>query len=232
MIWLKLKTMQRLFFLLFLSVFAASAFAQNFTKTGESDPKAKAVLEKMRKKYEAYTSLEADFNIVIEEPEQKAVTQKGKLLQAGEKYRLTLNDRTMVSDGKSVWLHLPKTKEVQINDVEEDAEEGLNSPQDLLKAYEWKNYVYVLTNEFEEGGKVVQQIEFKPLDRSSEYSKIRLTVDKTSNDVVSIKSFGKDGSRYTLNVGKLTPNKSLPAATFTFAKSECADCHFEDLRLD
>ncbi len=224
--------MQRLFFLLILSIFTASAFAQNFDKASESDPKAKTVLEKMRKKYEAYTTLEAEFTVVIEEPEQKAQTQKGKLLQQGEKYRLTLNDRTMVSDGKSVWLHVPKNKEVQINNVEEDAEEGLSSPQDLLKAYEWKDYVYVLANEFEENGKLVQQIEFKPLNRSSEYSKIRLTVDKKTNDVVSIKSFGKDGSRYTLNVGKLTPNKPLPASTFTFAKSECPDCHFEDLRLD
>lgn len=224
--------MQRLFFLFLLTMFSASVFAQNFTKTKDNDPKAKAVLEKMRKKYEAYTTLEAEFSLVIEEPEQPKTTQKGKLIQQGDQYRLQMKDRTMVSDGKSVWLFIPKNKEVQINDVEEASDEGVTSPQDLLRAYEWNDYIYVLVNELTENGKVVQQIEFKPVSKSSDYSKIRLTVDKKTSDVISIKSFGKDGSRFTMIVDKLTPNKPVNNATFTFAKSECADCHFEDLRLD
>ena len=105
------------------------------------------------------------------------------------------------------------------------------SPKDLLKAYEWDNYIYVLVNEFSENTRVVQQIEFKPTDRDSDYSKIRLTLDKKTSEVINIKTFGKDGSRYTLTVNKLLPNASINASTFTFAKNECPDCHFEDLRI-
>jgi outer membrane lipoprotein-sorting protein len=225
--------MQKLFFLILFSSFSFVAFAQNFTKTGDSDPKAKAILEKMRKTYEAWKTLEADFSLIIELPEKPKETQKGKLSQQGDKYRLKLGDRTIVSDAKSVWLYIPKSKEVQINDVEEEGEAGtISSPKDLLKAYEWKDYVYALTGEFEENGKVVQQIEFKPVAKDSDYSKVRLTLDKKTSQVFSIKSFGKDGSRYTIAVEKLTPDKTIPASTFTFAKSECPDCHFEDLRVD
>jgi outer membrane lipoprotein-sorting protein len=213
-------------------MFTLSLAGQNFTKAGDSDPAAKAILEKMRKKYEAYQTIEAEFTVEMEVPEQPVNKQKGKLQQQGDKYRLLMGDRTLVSDGKSVWLHLPKNNEVQINDVEEDEETGITSPKDLLQAYEWKNYVYGLTGEFTENGKPVQQIEFKPLAKDSDYSKIRLTLDKKTSDVVSIKSFSKDGSRYTLVVDKLTPNKSLPASTFTFSKSECPGCTFEDLRID
>jgi outer membrane lipoprotein carrier protein len=224
--------MQKLFLLTILSILSTGVFAQDFTKQTDSDPKAKAVLEKMRKKYEAMQSLEAEFSLVIEVPEQPAETQKGKLTQQGDKYRLKLKDRTLVSDGKSVWLFIEKNKEVQINDVEEGKSGGISSPKDLLKAYEWNDYVYILAQEFTENGKVVQQIEFKPTSRDSDYSKIRVTVDKKTSDVVSIKSFGKDGSRYTLTVTKLTPGKQVAASTFTFSKSECPDCHYEDLRLD
>jgi len=225
--------MQKPFFLLLFSCFAVTTFGQDYTKASDNDPKAKAILDKMRKKYEAYKTLEAEFTLDIELPEQPKESQKGKLIQQGEKYRLNLGGRTLVSDGKSVWLYIQKSKEVQINDVEEDAEEGsISSPKDLLKAYAWKDYIYVLSNEFTENGKLVQVVEFKPISKSSDYSKIRLTVDKKTSDVVSIKSFTKDGSRHTLNLTKLTPNKPTPSMTFTFSKSECTECHFEDLRVN
>lgn len=228
--------MHKLFLpVLFLIAVTTSGFAQKgqTAKPEISDPQAKAVLEKMRKKYEAYKTLQADFSLEIEVPRQPTQTQKGTLLQQGEKYRLQLNERTLVSDGKSVWLYIPKNKEVQINDVDDDAGDGgISSPQDLLKAYAWKNYLYAITNEFSENGRVVQQIEFKPTDKNNDYSKVRLTLDKNNLTIVSIKSFGKDGTRYTLTVNKLTPDKAVSASTFTFAKSECADCRFEDLRID
>ncbi|MCF8246351.1 MAG: outer membrane lipoprotein carrier protein LolA [Saprospiraceae bacterium] len=227
--------MQKLMLALLLTFVSTTFFAQKpmAAKAEVSDPEAKAVLEKMRKKYEAYGTLEAEFSLDIEMPRQPTQTQKGVLIQQAEKYRLKFNDRTMVSDGKSVWLHIPKNKQVQINDVDEDAGDGgISSPQDLLKAYAWKDYEYAITNEFSENGKVVQQIEFKPTTKSSDYSKVRLTLDKKTLEVVSIKSFGKDGSRYTLTVNKLTLNKTVTASTFTFNKTECLDCKFEDLRVD
>ncbi len=226
--------MQRLSFILLLSIFSVGLFAQNFTKKEDSDPKAKEALDKMRKKYMDYQTLEADFSLEIEVPQQEKETQKGKLIQQGDKYRLQLNDRILVSDGKSSWLYIKKNKEVQINDVDEDqkSEGGISSPKDLLRAYEWDDYIYGLVNEFTENGKLVQQIEFKPVKKDTDYSKIRLTLDKRTSEVVSIKSFGKDGIRHTLILNKLTPNKQVPASTFTFTKSECPDCHFEDLRLD
>ncbi len=228
--------MQKFMIAILLTVVSTAIFAQKkpvATKSEVSDAEAKAVLEKMRKKYEAYGTLEADFSLEIEVPQQPSQTQKGTLTQQAEKYRLKFNDRTMVSDGKSVWLHIPKNKQVQINDVDEDGGDGgISSPQDLLKAYAWKDYVYAITNEFSENGRVVQQIEFKPISKANDYSKVRLSLDKKTLEILSIKSFGKDGSRYTLTVNKLTPNKTVPASTFTFAKSECPDCKFEDLRLD
>ena len=227
-----LQMMLRIFLLSFVFFFALRATAQQYTTQDESDPRAKSALDKLRKKYEAFNTLEVRFSLEIEIPEQPTQTQKGQLLQQGNKYRLQLQDRTMVCDGKSVWLYLADHQEVQINNVEEEPEEGVfNSPKDLLAAYQWKNHVYYLTNEYVENGRLIQQIEFKPIARDADYSKVRLTLDKKSNDIVRIKTFNKDGSRFTLKVEKITGNKSLPPGTFTFSKSECPDCHWEDLRI-
>ena len=226
--------MRYLFFLTLFSVFGPGLSAQDFTNKEDSDPQAKAVLDAMRQKYEAYKSLHADFTLSYEAPGQAKVSEKGTLVQKGEKYRLVLDGRTIVSDGTSVWVYLEKNKEVQINDVEEDDGGGIASPQDLLRAYEWDDYIYVLSNEFSEKGRVIQQIEFKPTDRDSDYSKIRLTIDKKTLEIVRGKVFSKDGSRTTITLEKLSPNVSLEAGeqTFVFSKNECPDCYFEDLRLN
>ncbi|RMG82825.1 MAG: outer membrane lipoprotein carrier protein LolA [Bacteroidetes bacterium] len=210
----------------------AIIFAQNkdFTKKADADPEATAILDAMRAKYDAYKTLEVNFEIVIEVPEQPRETQKGQLRQKGERYRLNLDGQTIVSDGTTLWLFSEKRKEVQINDVEEE-EGSAMSPKDLMNIYKSDDYVYTLTNEMEENGRVVQQIEFKPLDSDSEYSKIRLTLDRQTKDFVRIKVFSKDGSRYTFILKSIVPNRQYPDDLFQFKKSECPDCHWEDLRI-
>lgn len=57
-----------------------------------------------------------------------------------------------------------------------------------------------------------------------------MEVDKKTNEVANIKAFGKDGSRFTLQVNQLTPNKNYDAAYFAFDKSKYPGYHVEDLR--
>ena len=227
---MKLKRAFLLTILFALGLTAIAQPRQDFTKSADSDPAAKAVLDKVKTKYEAYQTLEAEFTLTIEIPEQPKETQAGKLIQKGDQYRLDLQDQAVISDGQSVWLYLKKNQEVQINDAEPEDGESL-SPKDLLRIYETEDFVYALTNEFVEDGRTVQQIEFKPLSDDSEYAKIRLTVDKSNSTVKRIETFAKDGARYTLEMDKFTPNKAYPASTFAWSKSECPDCYVEDLRF-
>jgi outer membrane lipoprotein-sorting protein len=220
--------------ILLLSISLTKLSGQDYTRQGEHDARARATLENMRKKYEAMKTIEADFNLSIEVPGKPTEQQTGKLIQKGRNYRLQLKDRTLVSNGKSTWLYLEKNKEVQINDADEETggSGGISSPADLLKAYEWDDYIYALTQEVQEKGKLLQYIEFKPSSKDAEYAKIRLVVAKNSLDIVSIKSFGKDGVRYTLTLHKITPDREVPEAIFSFSKKDCPDCRFEDLRLN
>ena len=224
--------MKKVVSFLMMMALVVIGFAQTkqYTTAKESDPEAKKLLDKVQAKYKAYKSMQADFTLTIEIPEEPAEIQKGKFIQSGDKYRLEAETQTMVSDGETLWLYMKNSQEVQINDVEEDEDEML-SPSSFLKFYESEEFVYVLINEFPEKGVVVQQIEFKPLDEDSEYHKVRLTINKATNDVMRVKAFAKDGSRFTFELGKIIANPTLNATTFQFQKSECPNCHYEDLRM-
>jgi len=209
----------------------ATTFAQTEKET--SDPKAKAILEKMRTKYEAYKTVGADFTLTIEIPEEEKEVQSGTIAQSGDKYRVDLEHQAVYSDGTSLWLFMKNSNEVQINDVDDFDEEGeMLSPKDLLRIYEKEDFIYQLVNEDYENGVAIQQIEFKPTDRDSEYSKMRVTLDKKNMQIRRIKAFSKDGSRYTMEVKKFKPNSKYTSADFVFNPDDYPDIFVEDLRIE
>lgn len=212
---------------------AQSGKAKQATSVEEYDPKAKAILDKVQKKYDGYKSLEAAFSLEIELPEQAKQVQKGKMSRKGASYFVDLSgQQAMICDGKSLWIILHKNKEVQINNAPDPKESdgSILTPESLFNFYKNGKFVYALTNDYVDKGRSLQQIEFKPLDRGSEYSKIRLTIDKKTSEIVSARAFSKDGSRYTFSITKLSPNKTFASNYFAFDKTKYPGYHVEDLR--
>ncbi|HNG88607.1 MAG TPA: outer-membrane lipoprotein carrier protein LolA, partial [Saprospiraceae bacterium] len=78
---------------------------------------------------------------------------------------------------------------------------------------------------------VLTQIEFKPKDKKSEYSKLRIAIDEKAGTIQSVKAFGKDGSRYTFAITRLSPNKKFSADYFTFDSKKYPGVKVEDLRM-
>lgn len=228
------KNMKKLFAALMLTALFSGAYAQtgSLTTPEESDPKAKAVLEEIRKRFLSYNSLGADFTLDITLAEEPTETQKGTMAQQGNKYRLEMGSQSVISDGSTLWLIMAYNKEVQINDMPEEEEMGgsILSPESMLNFYDKGDFVYYLTNEYRDGSRTVQQIEFKPTDRNADYSKLRMNVNKANKDIISVEAFAKDGSRYKLSIDKLYPNKSFSAGYFTFNKADYPDYYVEDLR--
>ncbi len=226
--------MKKIFSFVLFSVIALASFAQpgTMTKADESDPKAKAVLEQIRKRFLGFKSVGADFSMEITLAEEPTETQKGTLAQQGNKYRLDLGSQEAISDGATIWMIMNYNKEVQINDMPEEGAMGgaILSPEAMLNFYDKGEFVYYLTNEYKQGSRTIQQIEFKPLDKNADYTKLRMNVDKNTKDVVSVEAFGRDGSRYKLIIDKLYPNKSFSAGYFTFDKSKYPGYYIEDLR--
>lgn len=226
--------MKKLRFALIALLAANALFAQSKAPaTAEkSDPEAKKILDKIRKKYEGYKTLEAAFSLTIEIPGKDNEVQKGTVGQEDKKFRLDMEQQVIVSDAKTTWVYLKKENEVQINDADPaDTENGFLTPKDLLKRYQKGDYTYAVTDKTTENGKLLTHIEFKPNDKKSEYSKLRVSVDEKAGSIQSVKAFAKDGSRYTFAVSKLTPNKQFAADHFSFDTKKYPGIKVEDLRL-
>lgn len=226
--------MKKLLVVLMLSTLVAGSFAQtgNLATAEESDPRAKAILEEIRKRFLSYKSLGADFTLDITLADEPTETQKGSLAQQGKKYRVEMGSQSVISDGATLWMILSYNKEVQISDMPEEGEMdgAILSPDAMLNFYDKGDFAYYITNEYKDGSRIVQQIEFKPLDRNADYSKLRMNVNKATKDIISVEAFAKDGSRYKLTIDKLYPNKAFAAGHFTFDKAKYPGYHVEDLR--
>lgn len=222
------------FSLSLLSLFTLTLFAQNLPKAPaeQNDPEAKKVLDKIRKKYEGYKTFEAAFNLTIEVPGQAKDVQKGTIGQEGEKFRLDMSQQVIINDTKTTWVYLKNNNEVQINDSEPSSSDaGFLTPKELLRRYQKGDFLYALTDKLTQGTKVLTQIEFKPIDRKSDYSKIRISIDEKAGTIESIKAFSKDGSRYSFSITRFTPNKALAAGYFSFDAKQYPGVHVEDLRM-
>lgn len=223
--------MKKILFFALLASFTLALNAQTAAPAEKVDPEAKKVLDRIRKKYEGYKTLEASFTLTIEVPGQPKEVQKGTIAQDGNKFRLEMDQQIIASDGKATWIYLKNNKEIQITDAEPDGESGFLTPRDLLRRYQKGDFLYAITDKVAEKTRVLTQIEFKPTDKKSEYSKLRVSVNEKASTIESIKAFAKDGSRYAFEITRLTPGKSFSSDHFQLKGKDYPGVHVEDLRM-
>ncbi len=206
--------------------------AQNNNFQEKSDPNAKLILDKLEKQFKSYTSYELPFTIEFENPETGKTQDKGQYIQKGKSYFIKLGSQEIYTDGKTNWVYLKDRNEVQITDVEPNTNNNFFSPQQLLESYKSNQFYYAITKESTIKGKKICEIEFKPLARGVSYTKIRLTIDKTQNKLISLRVFNRDGSKQTLQLGNVVSNKIYDASVFHFDPKTVPGIRIEDLRID
>ena len=194
----------------------------------QGDKKAKDILSGVSSKYRSYKSMKADFSYTLENPTAKIKeTQSGSIILSGAKYRLAIAGQEVICDGKTIWTYMKEAKEVQVNTV--DPAEGGIKPNEIFTMYE-KGFLYKFVDEKKVGGKVQQNIELTPTDKSKNFFKIKLTVDKASKQIVKSVIFEKTGNRYTYAIKEFTPNFAVNAGTFMFDAKKYPGVEVVDLR--
>ncbi len=222
-----MKNLMSLFTLLLL---VQVAFAQKAI-TEESDPRATKLLDKMSKKFEGFSSYELDFSVSMTVPDNdEPQVQKGKFIRKGAQYRVISHDQNIFCDAQNVWIFTPKSNEVQINDADDTGDDFV-SPDKLFNLYKTDEYLYHISREFKDGKSKMVEVEFKPVDRMSDFFKVKMVLNTTTNQPKSIKIFYKDGLRVTMTLSGLKRNKAYGKDFFSFDKSKHPGVKVEDLRL-
>jgi len=201
-----------------------------FNSYPQNAAKAKTILAEVSKKYKSYQVVKATFSFTIDNPKAKIRnTEHGTLYVKANanKYKMVMDARELISDGKNQWTHLIADEEVQLTTVD-NSSDALN-PAQIFTLYE-KGFNPLYTGEKKTGNKVYQTIELTPVDKSKSYSKVILSIDKTAKQIANVLVIEKDGGKYTYLVKSFVPNVKVPESTFTFNASKYPGVEVVDLR--
>ena len=214
-------------------LFLAATLCFGVSLHAQKDPAARKDLQALRSKYTQGGAVDAQVQLDIKFPEAPAESQKGRIVQDGEKYFIQFAGQEVTSDGETMWLYLPDNKEVQVYNAAEMSQGGgstsFTRPQDILDLYDSGAFDYAITGTAQADGRSMKQIEFKPLERDSEFAKMRLTYDPARAEIYRIEIFNKDGSRFTLTMTEVKVGARVPASTFVFVAKP--GVRVEDMRL-
>ncbi len=198
-------------------------------QTAENKAKAKKILDKVSATTKAFTTIDAQFTFELNNQQQnikeKAV---GSIQIKGSKYQLKLMGTTTFCNGKTIWTVLDDDEEVNISDVDPSDDKTLN-PAQVFTMYE-KGFKYFFLKEIFEDTRALYVIDLIPENPDSEFSRIRLKIDKVKHTVYSMQRFGNDGNIYTIKIKKYTTNTSMPDAMFVFNKAKYPDFDIIDNR--
>ncbi|MFD2596397.1 LolA family protein [Sphingobacterium griseoflavum] len=206
---------------IFILCSSLASFAQN-------DPAAQQLLDQVSKKYDAYQTLQSDFNFSAKQPNGEMYTDQGTLFlnKKQSQYRIQLKNQELISDGKTTYSILKDDKEVQIA----DADNGSSSigPNNLFTFYK-SGFKYVSSDDERVGGELLRVVELSPLDTKNNYFKIKLRVNKNRH-IHDVLIFDKSGARYTYTIKTLYVNNSISPSNFSFNKANYPNYELVDLR--
>lgn len=222
----------KLVVLLPVFTFASSDIYNTWEECYPSDPDAKMILDQVKERYSEHENITLDFTLEVHLAERPKTSEKGRIVQQGEMFKIEMNDQDIYCDGADLWYYLKGKNEVQINDYEGGEDVGIISPSDLLEQYESGSFEYALFKEYEIKGKSIAEIEFLPNDSFSDYSKLRVVIDKEEFVIKEVYAFGKDGSRFNMSIDSEDYEMTYGNEFFKFDKSKFPDVLVEDLRLD
>lgn len=222
-----------IFILLFAPLSMTIVRAQpTAVKADLTDAKAKSLLDKVKKQYDGYASLESIFKIEYKLAEQpKPEIMSGKIYQQGNSFRAEMGKDFVIGNGQIIWQKAGNA--VQIKSASSKDADDLMTPKTLIRMYEKKEFTFGVTGESAEGwSKKATILTGKPTNRRSEFTKIVLAIDQKTNHIVSVTAFGKDQSRSKVSLEPPVLNQKYNDSMFNFDKSKYPGVKVQDLRVD
>lgn len=190
---------------------------------------ARTILDNANKAYNNARGITAMFTINTEEVKEKIThSQDGKAFLKGNKFKIDVVDGTTWFDGTTQWVYMKGSDEVNISNPTGEELAGV-SPAVLLNIYK-TGFKLEYKGETRENGKAVYVVEMIPEVSKSEYNKMSINIDKTTNLFTSIKLFGKNNINNHLIIRNLQTKTDLPDATFVFNKKDYPKVEVIDLR--
>ncbi|WP_251622150.1 LolA family protein [Odoribacter lunatus] len=187
---------------------------------------AKDILDKSANKIKAYSAVEIDFCLTMENKEENIREEhKGKAYMKGNLYKLEVMDVINYYDGKNIFTYIPEAQEVNIKNPSDEEEEMLN-PTKIFNIHNigFKQKLLSNTNG-------TAYIELYPNNLEKNFIKIGIWVKTSDSSIQKVESFGKDGNNLIITIKHLKQANPIPQNTFfTFDATQYPDVEIIDLR--
>ena len=195
----------------------------------KNDPGAKRILDAVSTKFKTFKSVQSSFSLKVENNSGKSLGAKvGTVFMKGLKYRISLTGQEIFCDGSIVSTFDKSTNELTITKIDPSA--NTITPQKMFTNFYDKDFLYKLNDNVKVGGKIVQQIELTPIDKSKPFFKVLLNVDKKSQTISSTKIFEKTGNIYMYDISNMNTTSMVSDAQFLFDAKKYPGVEVVDLR--
>lgn len=188
---------------------------------GQSDAKAKALLDEVYNKVVNYDNIYVDFKYALENTEANTKSEtRGTATLQGNKYVVDLFGSKQLFDGKKVYTIVPDNEEVTIEDRSED--ENTITPSKMLTFYkEGHNYKWDIAQNVQ--GRKIQFVKLVPIDTNTEIRSILLGIDAQTKHIYKLIETGKNGTKTTITVNSFKTDQPLSNTLFTFNAKKFED---------
>lgn len=212
-------------------IIAVIGFNQMF---GQNDQSALELLKKVEKKGLAYKTIQSKITYVLEN-NQENTTEKitGIIKVKGEMFSLVIDETKTYFDGKTKWVYLEESNEVNVSDIPDISEMGpedkfMNSPLSIYNLYA-TDFKYKIFGMADLKNITYTVVDLTPESLDKPYFKIRYWISKDL-DIYAVKYFQKDGMRISLFFDDFVANNKLKDEEFVFNSNSFPDVEIIDLR--
>jgi len=187
-----------------------------------ADDPARDVLEKVRKKYESIADGELRYAQTTVFPVAKVEQHlKGTLqFKKGNRYRVEMEDQTIVTDGTTVWSYSVRNHQVLIDNFTAD-ERSLTPERILVSAPE--DFTPTLTGHEKVGKFETTVVKLIPRGEQVLVQSMKLWVDESESLLRMVEIVDVGGKTTTYAVTEIRLNIGVPDARFVFQIPEGAD---------
>jgi outer membrane lipoprotein-sorting protein len=217
--------MKKIVVIIFSIISISSVYSQK-------DPAAQVYLDKVSEKSKSSTAIQFNFVYEVEslEDQNLSISQEGTAILKGNKYFVDLKESHIFFDGESMYNLILDVNEITISEPEEDYDEFfLSNPAKIFSFYK-EDFKYRLTNEFQNGNKTIVEIDLHPNELERTYYRVRLHIDKKTNEIIQVKIFEKQGGRFTIKLSDYKYLNDYADSKFTFDPQKNPKVEIIDMR--
>jgi len=211
--------------IIFLLLLASIANAQIV------DTESKAILDRLSAKMNSLKTMRIKYTYTHENLQNKSKSSDdGLILIKDNKYKVSMLGTEIYSDGLAIWTYLKEQKELTI--VPSGGNKNsldFTNPRNLLSFYN-KDFKYNYVGEENVAGKSYFKIDLYPKNLKSSYSRIRLVIDKSQDQLTLMKVFLSDGNHFTFEIKEFTSNLLINDQELIFDTVKNKDVEIIDMR--